>query len=148
MVNLNWVRGSRLYKIEKEKRVKEKEETKSHVGVVNLERRKYPRFSIDLPIEYHLLPSSPSFTGSALNASEGGVLVYLSQSIEIGQRLKIKLFFASGSDLSSIEVVVEVVWMDIHLGEDWGDYRCGVKFLDISSEDINQLKSFLRSLSK
>jgi c-di-GMP-binding flagellar brake protein YcgR len=128
--------------------VKEKEETKSHVGVVNLERRKYPRFSIDLPIEYHLLPSSPSFTGSALNASEGGVLVYLSQSIEIGQRLKIKLFFASGSDLSSIEVVVEVVWMDIHLGEDWGDYRCGVKFLDISSEDINQLKSFLRSLSK
>ena len=148
MVNLNWVRGSRLYKIEKEKRVKEKEETKSHVGVVNLERRKYPRFSIDLPIEYHLLPSSPSFAGSALNASEGGVLVYLSQSIEIGQRLKIKLFFASGSDLSSIEVVVEVVWMDIHLGEDWGDYRCGVKFLDISSEDINQLKSFLRSLSK
>ena len=148
MVNLNWVRCSRLYKIEKGKRVKEKEETKSHVGVVNLERRKYPRFSIDLPIEYHLLPSSPSFTGSALNASEGGVLVYLSQSIEIGQRLKIKLFFASGSDLSSIEVVVEVVWMDIHLGEDWGDYRCGVKFLDISSEDINQLKSFLRSLSK
>ena len=128
--------------------MKEKEETKSHVGVVNLERRKYPRFSIDLPIEYHLLPSSPSFTGRALNSSEGGVLVYLSQSIEIGQRLKIKLFFASGSDLSSIEVVVEVVWMDIHLGEDWGDYRCGVKFLDISSEDINQLKSFLRSLSK
>jgi len=148
VVNLNWVRGSRLYKIEKEKRVKEKEETKSHVGVVNLERRKYPRFSIDLPIEYHLLPSSPSFTGRALNSSEGGVLVYLSQSIEIGQRLKIKLFFASGSDLSSIEVLAEVVWMDIHLGEDWGDYRCGVKFLDISPEDIDQLKFFLRSLSK
>ena len=148
MVNLNWVKCSLLYKIEKEKRVKEKEETKSHVGVVNLERRKYPRFSIDLPIEYHLLPSSPSFTGRALNSSEGGVLVYLSQSIEIGQRLKIKLFFASGSGLSSIEVLAEVVWMDIHLGEDWGDYRCGVKFLDISSEDIDQLKNFLRSLSK
>jgi len=148
VVNLNWVRGALLYKIEKEKRVKEKEETKSHVGVVNLERRKYPRFSIDLPIEYHLLPSSQSFTGRALNSSEGGVLVYLSQSIEIGQRLKIKLFFASGSGLSSIEVLAEVVWMDIHLGEDWGDYRCGVKFLDISSEDINQLKHFLRSLSK
>jgi c-di-GMP-binding flagellar brake protein YcgR len=142
------VKCSLLYKIEKEKRVKEKEETKSHVGVVNLERRKYPRFSIDLPIEYHLLPSSPSFTGRALNSSEGGVLVYLSQSIEIGQRLKIKLFFASGSGLSSIEVLAEVVWMDIHLGEDWGDYRCGVKFLDISSEDIDQLKNFLRSLSK
>jgi c-di-GMP-binding flagellar brake protein YcgR len=134
--------------MEREKRVKEKEKPNSHVGVVNLERRKYPRFSIDLPIEYHVLPSSPSFTGRALNASEGGFLVYLSQSIEIGQRLKIKLFFALGAGLSSIEVVVEVVWMDIHLGEGWGDYRCGVKFLDISPEDIHQLKNFLRSLSK
>jgi c-di-GMP-binding flagellar brake protein YcgR len=131
-----------------EKRVKEKQETKSHVGVVNLERRKYPRFSIDLPIEYHFLPSSQRFTDRAFNASEGGLLVYLSQSIEIGQRLKIKLFFASGPDLNSIEAVVEVVWMDIHLGEDWGDYRCGVKFLDIPSEDINKLKNFLRSLLK
>ena len=126
----------------------EKQEIKSHVGMANLERRKYPRFSIDLPIEYHLLPSSHSHTGRALNASEGGLLVFLSQSIEIGQRLKIKLFFTSGSDLCSIEVVAEVVWMDIHLGEDWGDYRCGVKFLDISLEDINKLKNFLRSLSK
>ena len=125
----------------------EKQDTKSHVGVVNLERRKYPRFSIDLPIEYHLLPSPDSHTGRALNASEGGLLVFLSQSVEIGQRLKIKLFFASGSDLSSIEVVAEVVWMDIHLGEDWGDYRCGVRFLDISSEDINKLKNLLKSLS-
>ena len=128
--------------------MKEKQETKSHVGVVNLERRKYPRFSIDLPIEYHFITSSESFTGRAFNANEGGVLVYLSQPVEIGQCLKMKLFFASGSDLRSIEVVGEVVWMDIHLGEDWGDYRCGVKFLDISSEDINKLKNFLKSLSK
>jgi c-di-GMP-binding flagellar brake protein YcgR len=128
--------------------VTEKQGIKSHVGMANLERRKYPRFSIDLPIEYHLLPTSYSRTGRALNASEGGLLVFLSQAIEIGQCLKIKLFFTSGSDLCSIEVVAEVVWMDIHLGEDWGDYRCGVKFLDISLEDINKLKKFLRSLSK
>ena len=126
----------------------EKQEPKSHAGIANLERRRHPRFSIDLPIEYHLLPSSLDHTGRALNASEGGLLVFLSQPIEIGQRLKIKLFFASGPDLSSVEVVAEVVWMDIHLGKGWGDYRCGVKFIDISSEDINKLKFFLRSLSK
>lgn len=126
----------------------EEQETKSHVGRVNLERRKYPRFSINFPIEYHLLPSSSSHTGRALNASEGGLLVFLSQSVEIGQHLEIKLFFSSGSELSSIEVVAEVVWMDIHMGEDWGDYRCGVKFLDISSEAIQKLKNLLRSLSK
>jgi c-di-GMP-binding flagellar brake protein YcgR len=128
--------------------VTEKQETKSHVGIANLERRRHPRFSIDLPIEYHLLPSSLDHTGRALNASEGGLLVFLSQPIEIGQRLKIKLFFASGPYLSSVKIVAEVVWMDIHLGKDWGDYRCGVKFIDISSEDLSKLKNFLRSLSK
>lgn len=126
----------------------EKQETKSHVGVANLERRRHPRFSIDLPIEYHLIPSSLSHTGRALNASEGGLLVYLSQQIEIGQHLKIKLFFASGSHLNSIEILTEVVWVDIHLGKDWGDYRCGVKFMEISQEDLNRLKFFLRSLSE
>ena len=126
----------------------EKQETKSHVGVANLERRRHPRFSIDLPIEYYLIPSSLSHTGRALNASEGGLLVYLSQQIEIGQHLKIKLFFASGSHLNSIEILTEVVWVDIHLGKDWGDYRCGVKFMEISQEDLNRLKIFLRSLSE
>ena len=126
----------------------EKQETKSHVGVANLERRRHPRFSIDLPIEYQPIPSSISHTGRVLNANEGGLLVYLSQQIEIGQHLKIKLFFASGSHLNSIEILTEVVWVDIHLGKDWGDYRCGVKFMEISQEDLNRLKIFLRSLSE
>ena len=91
------------------------------MGVFNIERRRHPRFSIDLPIEYQLIPSDINLTGRALNASEGGMLVYLPQQVEIGQHLRIKLFFASGSHLNSIEVVAEVVWMDIHLGKEWGD---------------------------
>jgi c-di-GMP-binding flagellar brake protein YcgR len=126
--------------------VTEKQETKSHVGVVNLERRRNPRFSIDLPIEYQLIPPTFRDTGRVLNASEGGLLVYLPQQVEIGQHLKIKLFFASGPHLNSIEVVAEVVWIDIHLGKEWGDYRCGVKFIDISSDDLSKLKNFLKSL--
>ena len=126
----------------------EEQETKFHAGVVNLERRRHPRFSIDLPIEYQLIPSAISHKGRALNASEGGLLVYLPQPIEIGQHLGIKVFFVSGSHLNSIEVMGEVVWMDIHLGKEWGDYRCGVKFTDISIDDLNKLKDFLKSLSE
>lgn len=124
----------------------EKQETKSHVGVVNLERRRNPRFSIDLPIEYHLIPPTFRDTGRVLNASEGGLLVYLPQEVTMGQHLRVKLFFALGSHLNSIEVVAEVVWIDIHLGIGWGDYRCGVKFIDISSDDLSKLKNFLKSL--
>jgi len=123
-------------------------ERKSHIGIVNFERRVYPRFNIDLPIEYQILSSSTIREGRALNASEGGLLVYFSEKIDIGQLLKVKLFFAMGSKLNSIEMVMEVVWQDLHLGKDWGDYRTGMKFVDISPESLNRLKDFLRSLSE
>jgi len=45
-------------------------------------------------------------------------------------------------------MTVEVAWIDIHLGEGWGDYRSGVKFLDISSENLLNLKRFLKILSE
>jgi c-di-GMP-binding flagellar brake protein YcgR len=123
-------------------------ERKVHYGIVNFERRKYPRFNIDLPIEYSLLPSPVSHAGRALNASEGGLLVYLSEKVEINQLLQLKLFFPSGSELNGVELIAEVVWMDIHLGRDWGDYRCGVRFVDVSPESLNRLKRFLRNLSE
>jgi c-di-GMP-binding flagellar brake protein YcgR len=125
----------------------EQKERKLHYGIVNFERRKHPRFNIDLPIEYSLLPSSVSHAGRALNASEGGLLVYLSEKVEISQLLQLKLFFPSGSELNGVALIAEVAWMDIHLGKDWGDYRCGVRFVDISPEDLNKLKRFLRDLS-
>jgi c-di-GMP-binding flagellar brake protein YcgR len=127
---------------------KEKEQTESHIGIVNLERRKYPRFTVNLPIEYLRLDSSTRYTGRVLNASEGGLLLYLPEQMEMGQDLKIKLFFTSGVALNTVELLAQVVWTDIHLGKGWGDYRTGVKFIDISSENLNQLKNFLRSLSQ
>jgi len=48
------------------------------------------------------------------------LLVYLSEKVEMGQLLQIKLFFPSGSELNGVETMAEVVWMDIHLGKDWG----------------------------
>jgi len=126
--------------------VKEAKEAKPHYGIVNFERRKFPRFTIDLPIEYYPENSESAFSGRALNASEGGLLIYLPEKVEIGDLLKLKLFFTMGQDLNMIEATAQVAWIDIHLGEDWGDYRSGLRFIDISSEDLQKLKSFLRSL--
>jgi len=126
----------------------EESETKHRYGTVNFERRRYPRFNIDLPIQYFEINSTSLSNGRAINASEGGLLIYFSQHMEIGKLLKMKLFFPSGSELKNIEMVGEVVWTDIHLDTGWGDYRCGVNFVDISSEDMVELKNFLRSLSQ
>jgi hypothetical protein len=125
----------------------DQKESRPRMGITNFERRKHPRFAIDLPVEYYRTDSNRPQTGRAINVSEGGLLIYFSEKMEIGQQLKVKLFFASGARLNSIECLVEVVWNDLHLGEGWGDFRSGVTFVDISPVDLDRLKKFLRSLA-
>jgi c-di-GMP-binding flagellar brake protein YcgR len=122
-------------------------ELKPRYGTVNFERRKYPRFHVDLPIEYYRIDSSIGHTGKALNISEGGLLLHFPEQMDIGQYIKLKLFFSLGSELNTIEVLAEVVWADIHLDKGRGEYRCGVRFIDISPEGMTKLKNFLESLS-
>jgi c-di-GMP-binding flagellar brake protein YcgR len=119
---------------------------KSRYGTVNFEKRKHPRFRVDLPVEYSRANLSGD-RGRAMNASEGGLLLYLPELTGIGSHLRLKLFFTTGSELNAVEMLVEVVWVDIHLEKDWGDYRTGVRFVEISGEDLGKLKSFFRSLS-
>jgi hypothetical protein len=115
-------------------------------GTVNFEKRKHPRFSVDLPVEYGRVDLFVD-NGRATNASEGGLLLCLPEQIDIGKHLRLKLFFTMGSELHAVETLVEVVWTDIHLGKDWGDYRTGVRFVEISTEDMSKLKEFLKNLS-
>ena len=124
----------------------EERKNRPRYGTVNFEKRKHPRFDVDLPIEY-VRSGSVAGRSEAVNASEGGLLVYLREEMEVGQYLSFKLFFSSGSELTTIETLVRVVWTDIHLEEDREDYRAGVEFADISPEDLEKLKKFLRSLS-
>ena len=126
----------------------EGQEPQARYGTVNFEKRKHPRFSVDLPVEYYKIGSPIKHTGQVMNASQGGLLLYFSEPLQIGQYLRLKLFLSSGSILSAIETISEVVWTDIHFGEGWGDYRTGVRFFDISPEDMSKLKNFLLSLSK
>ena len=82
-----------------------------------------------------------------MNLSEGGMLIHSPGQIEIGQHLNSNFSFPSGSEMNIIETLVEVAWTEIHLGETWGDYRCGVRFIDISPEDMTKFKNFLGSFS-
>ena len=125
----------------------EKEETKPRIGIINFEKRRHPRFTVDLPLEYYRVDSPIPETGRAVNASEGGLLVYFPEEVNVGDHLRLRLFFNVGSQLNTIEMVVQIAWVDLHLGREWGDYRSGVRFVDISPEDLDRLKTFLKNLS-
>jgi c-di-GMP-binding flagellar brake protein YcgR len=127
--------------------MKEEREREPSLGVVDFERRKHPRFSVALPIEYWQTDQSRSRNGRTIDVSDGGSLLQISELMEIGQILRLKLFMISGPDIASVEALaqVEVVWQDIYEGKE-GDYRVGVKFVEISPQDVEQLKKFLNNL--
>jgi len=107
------------------------------------EKRKHPRFDVDLPIKYGRTNLLFKYA-RAVNASQGGLLLRLPEEMGIGQRLALKLFFPFQSELNTVKVSVQVVWIDIHMRKDWAwDYQTGVRFVDISVEDMAILKNFL-----
>jgi c-di-GMP-binding flagellar brake protein YcgR len=121
-------------------------ESKPQYGIVNFERRRSPRFSVDLPIEYSRVDFSRKNNGRTGNASDGGLMLFLGEPVEVGVDLRIKVFFPSEPKLDSIEVQAQVVWTEMAFGKE-KDHRCGVRFMDISSEDLSKLKNFLDRLS-
>ena len=123
----------------------EKWQTEQRFGTVNFERRKHPRFSINLPVEYWPVSSQKGHPARSGDVSEGGLLLYLPAEMATGQDLRVRLFIDSGLDFLSIEALVQVVWKDVNLG-DKENYRTGVKFVEISPEDNTNLRNFLKSL--
>jgi len=114
----------------------------------SVEKRKWTRFNVALPVTYSKADSLFKYA-RASNASEGGLLVCLPEKLGVGQHLALKLFLPVRHGSNMIEAVVQVVWMDIHLRKDWTwDYRTGVRFEDISPGDMTHLKNFLINLEQ
>ena len=65
--------------------------------------------------------------------------------MEIGQELTLNLFFTPERKLTTISARTQVVWKDIRIEND-GHSRIGVKFVDISAEDLKSLKDFINNL--
>ncbi len=120
----------------------EQKEVKPRYGIADFERRTYRRFPMHLPIEYYRADSPINRTGHSLDASEGGLQILFPEQVEVGQNLKVKLFFSSDTGLNTIEMIVEVVWINNQLAPGEKHYRSGVKFANISSEDMTKLKEF------
>jgi hypothetical protein len=115
------------------------------------EKRKCPRFELDLPLEYRETDSPHARGALVVNASESGFLVRSIKDIPVGTKLKVTLLFPKGFELANLEVITEIVWKDIHWGDrdGWGDrngYEFGLKFVGILQEDQRKLKQILSEI--
>lgn len=122
--------------------------THKKMGVLAIEKRKHPRFSVELPLDYSRVEGKGTFGGMVANASEGGLLVYLPERIEIGTLLRIELFYVKELELDTIKAVVKVVWSDMAARESWGEHRYGLKFEYIDEKDFARLTALLKEVGK
>ena len=122
--------------------------SQTKMGVLAIEKRKHPRFSVELPLDYSRVNGKETYGGMVANASEGGLLVYLPERIEIGSLLKIEIFYVRGLELDTIKAVVKVVWSDLAARESWGEHRYGLQFESIDEKDFNRLTTLLKEVGK
>lgn len=87
------------------------------MAIVNLERRKHPRFSVDLPAEYWRINIPKSRPGRTGDISEDGVLLYLPEKIVVGQNIGVNIFIGPDFESKSIEALGGRVWNDSHFGK-------------------------------
>ena len=127
------------------RRRKREGESKSKEGIFIMERRKHPRFSLELPLDYSI-ENIECYGGIAANASKGGVLVYLPEAIFVGTLLRIEILFVKGSELNSIKANARVVWSDLPPKEIWGEYRYGLEFKSFQEGGFQKLKRLLKEV--
>jgi hypothetical protein len=129
--------------------VKKKEKKPVHKkGVAAIERRRSPRFNLELPLDYVRVDDKENYGGIVANASEVGILVYLPEKMEIGSTLSTEIFYAKGSELDSIKAIGKVVWADLPARKTWGEHRYGLQFRSIDKQNLGKLKSLLNAVGK
>jgi hypothetical protein len=107
------------------------------------EKRKHPRFYLDLPLEYRVTDAPYIHGALVVNASETGLLVHSIKNIPTGTKLNIAVLFPKGFELSNFEVLAEIVWKDIYWQENRERYQLGLKFIHILEEEHRKLKQLL-----
>ncbi|MFB3885448.1 MAG: PilZ domain-containing protein [Thermodesulfobacteriota bacterium] len=116
-------------------------------GIVAIERRKHPRFNLELPLDYYRIEDKENYGGIVANASEMGILAYLPEKMELGTVLRTEIFYAKGLELDSIQATAKVVWTDLPARKTWGEHRYGLQIESVDRQNLKKLKDLFREVN-
>ena len=107
------------------------------------DRRQYPRFILDLPLEYRAMSTPKALGGLVVNLSEIGLLIRSVKNMTIGTELKIAVMFPKEYELANFQVLAKIVRKEPLWEEDWEGYEYGLKFVQIMEEDLRKLRQIV-----
>jgi c-di-GMP-binding flagellar brake protein YcgR len=112
------------------------------------DRRKYSRVHIDLPLEYRVKYDARAHGGIVVDASESGFLIYSTENIPIGTKLKIAVLFSAEYELAEFEVFAEIIWKNADAKKGEEGYQYGLRFVQVLEEDYRKLGKLLSDRHK
>ncbi len=107
------------------------------------EKRKHPRFPLNLPLEYQEVGLPGAYGGIVVNGSSFGLLIQSLKDMPIGARLSFMVLFVNGFQLGSFEGVAEIVRKDRVKMKMDTRYEYGLKTVHMKEEDHLKLRQFL-----
>jgi len=107
-------------------------------------KREYPRFSFDAPLEYSTTDGFPTRGALAGNISEGGLLIYSIDQLQVGTQLRLMVFYPNGYQLDNFQAVAKVIWREPHYENEWKGFKYGLQFLHTAETDRRKLKEILK----
>jgi hypothetical protein len=107
------------------------------------DRRQYPRFLLDLPLEYLVTNAPKAHGGLVVNVSEVGLLIRSVKNMSIGTELKVAVLFPQEYELASFEVLAKIIRKDLVWEEDWEGYEYGLEIIRILEVDKRKLRQVL-----
>ena len=105
------------------------------------ERRRYTRIPESLQIAYELVPAETIREYLTKDISQGGIRFLTHEFIPKGSRLRVRITFPM--TLFSFEALVKCMW--VREMSYSGDFEVGVEFIDLPSEIMEYLISYIKS---
>ena len=108
-----------------------------------VEKRKFPRLQLNVKVKYEVLKGSPLRAEENLskNVSAGGIRLMVSEKIDIGALLRLKL--SLHGEVNFIIVKGTVVWTEEFSVNEYKAYDCGIEFVDVSPLNQENISRYL-----
>jgi c-di-GMP-binding flagellar brake protein YcgR len=111
------------------------------------ERRKYPRFECEFPIDC-ITTDSHIHVGITANISQGGMLICLHDRIKVWTPLRINLVFNQGFQLKIVSANAVVVWRNIAQHAFLGRYRYGLRLIGMNDNVFSDYEVLLGQIAQ
>lgn len=120
----------------------------SRRGIVLFESRRFPRDYIEIPLVYSIREDDEDQPNQMEDPLEGGILVYLKDSLDIGTNLDIEIIPPEYCELKSIKATAQIVWTQLKGDNDEDEHEYGLKFVAVNGSNVSRLKKLLKHVDQ